>query len=943
MEFPDLDELQWLEVNQQEEEEEYSVELEVEEDKFEIEDAHYESEEAPPSPHRHSQSRIQIASNDKKRPRSPLDTDYDECVRVRVRTEIETPDVSIQLEKHDNGIYLSRFASEIDGNCVPITAPSGSGERVYAKLDRHTFSVGDDNVVKKSNMPATSSGLISESVCVLLQNAEQDALLKALQSSSEVQDTLSPESSVMTEELWVNKYAPRSFTELLSDEQTNREVLSWLKQWDAAVFGNGIRNTEDEVLSALRRHSSLPLHQKHSSASFPGKSRGPKYAGKYTETSSNFEQENNRPKVIDNVQNTKQNSSRTPDQKVLLLCGPPGLGKTTLAHVAAKHCGYHVVEINASDDRSSTTIEAKILDAVQMNSVMAHSKPKCLVIDEIDGALGDGKGAVEVILKMVAAEKKSYVGNEASIKEERYERKSLSRGRKVVSLSRPIICICNDLYAPSLRSLRHVAKVHVFSQPTLNRVVNRLKYICSREGMKTSSIALTALAECTECDIRSCLNTIQFLHKKKESLNLVALSSQVIGRKDMTRSIFDVWKEVFQKRKPKQSRACDINSRKSYDANEFLYSLVSYRSDNELIFDGIHENFLQLRYHDPMLQKTVHCLDTLGVSDLLHQYVLRSHNMSLSVYYPSLTITIHQLLARVETPSIEWPKSFQRYRSLLMEKLERLRSWQSKIAPCISRHVSANSFVEDTISPLLHILSPADVRPVAVQLLSDKEKTDLAQLIGTMVLYSLTYKNTKSDSSANKSVHDGLLDAVSFSMDPPISGFVNFKGYKPGHYELASAVKQLLTYEVEKHKIVQESIAKSMHSTDSIKLDNNAARDGENGRPKSSKMHEAPCDYSNEGITMNKSQKDFCKPNIHRSTSPLGFGGSAADVKKPSFGSFNFFDRFKKIGHKSCHNVDSLEERLANAERDGHHLLFKFNEGFTNAVKRPVRIREFLR
>lgn len=33
--------------------------------------------------------------------------------------------------------------------------------------------------------------------------------------------------------------------------------------------------------------------------------------------------------------------------QVALLCGPPGLGKTTLAHVVARHAGYCVVEMNA--------------------------------------------------------------------------------------------------------------------------------------------------------------------------------------------------------------------------------------------------------------------------------------------------------------------------------------------------------------------------------------------------------------------------------------------------------------------------------------------------------------------------------------------------------------------------------------------------------------------
>ena len=33
--------------------------------------------------------------------------------------------------------------------------------------------------------------------------------------------------------------------------------------------------------------------------------------------------------------------------KVALLAGPPGLGKTTMAHVIAQHGGYNIVEMNA--------------------------------------------------------------------------------------------------------------------------------------------------------------------------------------------------------------------------------------------------------------------------------------------------------------------------------------------------------------------------------------------------------------------------------------------------------------------------------------------------------------------------------------------------------------------------------------------------------------------
>ncbi|KAJ6713084.1 P-LOOP CONTAINING NUCLEOSIDE TRIPHOSPHATE HYDROLASES SUPERFAMILY PROTEIN [Salix purpurea] len=867
--------------------------------------------------------------------------------------------VVVEEEEEEEEKIVSRYVSEIDGDFIPVTAPSG-GDRVYAKICR----VDTEQGAKKLDFKSQSNGLISEPINVLLQKMEQEAFTKALQASSEDQiGEILPETQVMHEKLWVDKYAPNSFTELLSDEQTNREVLLWFKQWDSCVFGSDIRSTSDDILSALRRHSSITQHPKPSDSTFFSKNKGHAWSRGNFRHSNNLEQENSKPKGYQDKWTKKSRLTGPPEQKVSVIlvirededefhyhappiflwyvelrtvgahvyrwwispyvvynCSdcqhaeftglpsypfalwPPGLGKTTLAHVAAKHCGYRVVEINASDDRSSSTIETKILDVVQMNSVMADSRPKCLVIDEIDGALNDGKGVVEVLLKMVSSERKTDTGKENVTKGEQSGRVSSKKGQKTASLARPVICICNDIYAPALRPLRQVAKVHLFVQPTVSRVVSRLKYICNKEGIKTSSIALSALADYTECDIRSCLNTLQFLNKKRQVLNVLEISSQVVGRKDMSRSVFDIWKEIFQKRKMKQDRKSKGSCGSLSNEFDSLLSLVSNRGDYDVIFDGIYDNILQLHYHDPVMQKTVKCFNSLGVSDVIHQYIMRSQQMPLYAYQPCIALSVHRQVAQIQKPNIEWPRSYQRYRTVLMEKMDKLRSWQNKIPSHISRHLSTKSFVEDSVSPILLIISPPTLRPVAVHLLTEREKNDLAQLVSTMVSYSMTYKNIKPDPLACKQENEAALDASSLSVDPPIHEFINFKGYSSGHYALPLAVKQVLVHEVEKQKILQAS--RSVHLTHGHYKQNMYLAERESAMQSAQINHAAA--FSGKSISNEKSMINSgqCVPS-GSATSPI-MDSSRRDLsnaklkpsvnqKKPTRSSTSFFDRYEYL------------------------------------------------
>jgi hypothetical protein len=192
------------------------------------------------------------------------------------------------------------------------------------------------------------------------------------------------------EELWVNKYRPRNFTELLSDERSNREVLKWVHQWSNSPHSAAASVAVSAAKAAsAAASSSADVKQ---DAFFNGSAQLKRQQQ---------EQQKRRQEADRRKRNSSTSSSSSwkansrfdgPPAKIVLLCGPPGLGKTTLAHVVARQAGYHPFEINASDNRSATTLLEAIESAIEMQPVFGDRKPNMVILDEIDGALGGGDG-----------------------------------------------------------------------------------------------------------------------------------------------------------------------------------------------------------------------------------------------------------------------------------------------------------------------------------------------------------------------------------------------------------------------------------------------------------------------------------------------------------------------------------------------------------------------
>jgi len=173
----------------------------------------------------------------------------------------------------------------------------------------------------------------------------------------------------------------------------------------------------------------------------------------------------------------------------LLLFGPPGTGKTTLARVIVKKLNCDYIILNSSDERGIDTIREKVKTFASTKS--KDSNIKICILDECDALTSSAQDSLRNLMEQYS-----------------------SNCRFVLT--------CNYVSRVIDPLQSRCIKVD-FSNINKEDIIERLKFICSQENIPYEIEALSKIVDRTGSDIRSAINKIEEL---KSGVLLSKLSNE---------------------------------------------------------------------------------------------------------------------------------------------------------------------------------------------------------------------------------------------------------------------------------------------------------------------------------------------------------------------------------------------------------------------------------
>ncbi|MGI0066605.1 MAG: AAA family ATPase [Nitrosotalea sp.] len=283
--------------------------------------------------------------------------------------------------------------------------------------------------------------------------------------------------------------------------------------------------------------------------------------------------------------------------KPLLLVGPPGIGKTTMAVLGTKQFGYDLISMNASDVRSKQKIQ-EILNPILGNRSLLGNQ--MIFIDEVDGIHGRSDfGGVDALVDIL---KESTV---------------------------PIILAANSDSSDKMKTIKKVTTI-VKLRPLPPRLMRLyIEEILKREDASIKIGSMIKMIIDARGDIRSILNSAQ------------ALSGGFEPQLDKSYKTSDVEESVnlfFNAKSPEESQA-------------ILYSL---RIDPREKINAFYSSIITSSLPTIVLKEM---LDILSEADMLYGKIMRKQEWRLLRYLDGILLKLYKpgMAIKYSKFNLPWP------------------------------------------------------------------------------------------------------------------------------------------------------------------------------------------------------------------------------------------------------------------------------------------------